>query len=68
MTPISTYQIPGGARVVIRTCDGWGAPNAPFGMGNLHEAIRTKDPSKMKVWCGKDGCRVIKAKEEGRAA
>lgn len=67
MMPISSYQIPNGARVLVRTCDGCGAPNAPYGTGSILEAIRTKDPSKVKVWCGPAGCRKAKT-QEGRAA
>jgi len=53
MMPLTTYTIPGtSSTVMIRTCDGCGAPNAPYGTGSA-----TKDPSKVKVWCGPDGCR-----------
>ena len=65
MMPIRSHQIPGGSLVVLRSCDGCGSPHAPWGTGSLHEAIRTKDPSKVKCWCGKDGCR--QAKEEKAA-
>ena len=61
--PIRSHQIPGGSLVVLRTCDGCGSPHAPWGTGSLHEAIRTKDPSKVKCWCGKDGC-VAKNEEK----
>lgn len=42
--------------VPVRTCDGCGSTNAPYGEGSLREAIRTKDPRKVKCWCGPDGC------------
>lgn len=64
--PIRSHQIPGGSLVVLRTCDGCGSPHAPWGTGSLHEAIRTKDPSKVKCWCGPGGC-AAKA-NEGKAA
>lgn len=54
--PIRSHQIPGGSLVVLRSCDGCGSPHAPWGTGSLHEAIRTKDPSKVKCWCGPTGC------------
>lgn len=66
--PLVSHQIPGGARVVLRFCDGCNAPNAPFGTGSLHEAIRTKDPSKVKVWCGPTGCKAQVAETDERAA
>ena len=40
-----------------RYCDGCGVANAPFGSGSLHDVLRTKDTSKIKVWCGPGGCR-----------
>lgn len=56
--PLRSIEITPGNRVFLRFCDGCGIANAPFGLGSLHEAIRTKDPSKVKVWCGSDGCRL----------
>lgn len=63
--PLTTIETAPGHRVVVRTCDGCGSTHAPWGTGSLHEAIRTKDPSKVKCWCGPDGCR--QAKEEKAA-
>ena len=40
-----------------RYCDGCGVANASFGSGSLHDVLRTKDPGKIKVWCGPGGCR-----------
>ena len=52
--PAATYQIPGGARVFVFTCDVCGAP-ASFGVGcNLHAAIRSGDVTKAGQWfCGR---------------
>lgn len=64
--PIRSHQIPGGSLVVLRSCDGCGSPHAPWGTGSLREAIRAKDPSKVKCWCGPDGC--VAKSNEGKAA
>lgn len=65
--PLHSVETAPGVRVFERFCDGCGVANAPHGIGSLREAIRTKDPSKIKVWCGPDGCRQ-QAKEEDTAA
>ncbi len=52
----STYQIPGGSRVLVHYCEcgDWGA----FGRRvNLREALRTGDVSRAGIWtCGPNGC------------
>lgn len=62
--PIRSVQTGPEHHVFIRACDGCGSPHAPWGTGSLHEALRTRDPSKVKCWCGPDGCV---AKEEKAA-
>lgn len=64
--PIRSVQTGPEHHVFVRSCDGCGSPHAPWGTGSLHEAIRTKDPSKVKCWCGKDGCAA--KSNEGKAA
>lgn len=66
--PLRSVEITPGNRVFVRECDGCGLPNAPFGTGSIHEAIRTKDPSKVKVWCGINGCKAAKGETGERAA
>ena len=55
--PLQSVDLRPGFRVMERYCDGCGVANAAFGHGSLHDAVRTKDPSKVKVWCGPDGCK-----------
>lgn len=52
--PVETYQIPGGARVLIFTCC-CGAP-AHFGVdSDVRAALRTGDVTKAGTWfCGMD--------------
>lgn len=51
--PARTHQIPGGAKVMMFTCDDCGAP-ASFSIGaNLREALSTGDVTKAGRWfCG----------------
>ena len=57
MMPLRSVELRPGWRVMERYCDGCGVANASFGSGSLHDVLRTKDPGKIKVWCGPGGCR-----------
>ena len=60
--PIRTITTGPEHRVIVRTCDGCGSPNAPYGIGRLIDALRSGDPSKVKCWCGPDGCKASEEK------
>jgi hypothetical protein len=64
--PIRTTPTSPEHRALERRCDGCGSTNAPYGTGRLSDALRTGDPSKVKCWCGPDGC--VKSAETGKAA
>lgn len=55
--PAASYQIPGGSRVLMFTCDDCGAP-AMFGVGcDIRAALQSGDVSRAGRWfCGqRDG-------------
>lgn len=68
MMPLRSVETAPGYRAFERFCDGCGVANAPYGTGSLHEAIRTKDPTKVKVWCGPDGCKATNSTDDTERA
>lgn len=63
--PIRSVESSPGHRVFERSCDGCGSPNAPFGTGRYTDALNSRDPSKVKCWCGSDGCQRDKESVDG---
>ena len=56
MMPARSYQIPGGARVLVTTCDDCGA-DAPFGFNvNLLAALNATTPAEAKRHLGRWCC------------
>lgn len=62
--PIRSVESSPGHRVFERSCEGCGSLDAPHGVGSYTEALRTKDASKVKCWCGPDGCAANKEKAD----
>lgn len=56
--PLIPVETAPGFRVVLRRCDGCGAPNARYGNGSLRAALQSGELGRVRCWCGLDGCRL----------